>query len=70
MKLPGQLPARCDGQSKMFTAGGFTPSGLFAPRPALPGGGSEYLYEDYKALLDRYVPHYATKVAAHGARPH
>ncbi|MFC7897771.1 NAD-dependent epimerase/dehydratase family protein [Streptomyces sp. NPDC057381] len=36
----------------------------------LPGGGSEYLYEDYKALLDRYVPHYATKVAAHGARPH
>ncbi|CAL9638164.1 NAD-dependent epimerase/dehydratase family protein [Streptomyces sp. enrichment culture] len=36
----------------------------------LPGGGSAHRYGDYKALLDRYVPHYASKVAVHGARPH
>ncbi|MEU6291356.1 NAD-dependent epimerase/dehydratase family protein [Streptomyces sp. NPDC046988] len=36
----------------------------------LPDIGSELQYEDYRALLDRYVPHYASRVAAHGAWPH
>lgn len=36
----------------------------------LPGGRSSLEDEDYKTVLNRYVPHYATQVAALGARPH
>ncbi|KUN00445.1 hypothetical protein AQI95_34675 [Streptomyces yokosukanensis] len=36
----------------------------------LPRGMGEHHHEDYRTVLDRHVPHYASTVAAHGARPH
>jgi nucleoside-diphosphate-sugar epimerase len=38
-------------------------------RCLLPGGRSGHHHDDYKAVLNRYVPHYASMVAASGAQP-